>query len=434
MYKNQFLLLTKRRFLPLFITQFLGAFNDNFYKNALAVLVVYFMTTLSSAHSNMLVALAGGLLILPMLLFSAQAGALADKFEKAKLIRIIKLAEVAIMILGAFAFMTQNLFLLMSGVFFLGVQMTFFGPLKYSILPAQLEKDELIGGNAIIEMGTFVAILLGYILSVIFITLPNGLVIVSGTIVVIALLGYLSSQFIPASPAPSPELTLSLNFVKETISIINVSRKSKDVFLCILGSSWFWLLGFTFLTLFPNYAKDIIQGNDQIYVLFLTTFSIGIAVGSSFCNRILKGRIEATFVPLAAFGMSLFMIDLFFATLNEMHGVHLVKLITPKVFFHSFNHFRILIDLFLIAFCGGLYIVPLYSIMQYRGENEYKARIIASNNIMNALFMTVAAILIAVALKLKFTIPHIFITVALMNLGVVWGSRKLRSRPNFNDH
>lgn len=425
MYKNQFSLLTKRRFLPLFITQFLGAFNDNFYKNALAVLVVYFMTTLSSAHSNMLVALAGGLLILPMLLFSAQAGALADKFEKAKLIRSIKLAEVAIMILGTFAFMTQNLFLLMSGVFFLGVQMTFFGPLKYSILPAQLEKDELIGGNAIIEMGTFVAILLGYILSVIFITLPNGLVIVSGTIVVIALLGYLSSQFIPASPAPSPELTLSLNFVKETISIINVSRKSKDVFLCILGNSWFWLLGFTFLTLFPNYAKDIIQGNDQIYVLFLTTFSIGIAVGSSFCNRILKGRIEATFVPLAALGMSLFMIDLFFATLNEMHGVHLVKLITPKAFFHSFNHFRILIDLFLIAFCGGIYIVPLYSIMQYRGENKYKARIIASNNIMNALFMTVAAILIAVALKLKFTIPHIFITVALMNLGVVWGSRKL---------
>jgi acyl-[acyl-carrier-protein]-phospholipid O-acyltransferase / long-chain-fatty-acid--[acyl-carrier-protein] ligase len=422
---SQFSLLTKRRFLPLFITQFLGAFNDNFYKNSLAVLVVYFLTSISPTHSTMLVALAGGLLILPMLLFSAQAGTLADKYEKAKLIRIIKLAEVIIMVLGAFAFMTKNLYLLMGIIFLLGMQMTFFGPLKYSILPAQLKKDELIGGNALIEMGTFVAILLGYILSVVFINLPHGILIVSASIVTIALLGYLSSFAIPESPPPSPELKLSLNFVKESINIINLSRKATNPFLCIMGISWFWLLGFTFLTLFPNYAKDIIHGNDQIYVFFLATFSIGIALGSSFCNRILKGRIEATFVPLAALGMSLFMLDLFYSTIHEMNLLHTADLITPKQYLESFNHWRILFDLFMIAICGGIYIVPLYTILQYETDEKFKARIIACNNIMNALFMIVAAIATAGMLKLKFTLPQIFLTLAIMNVAVIVYSCKL---------
>lgn len=423
--RSQFFLLTKRRFLPLFITQFLGAFNDNFYKNSLAVLVVYFLVNLSPHHTTMLVTLAGGLLILPMMLFSAQAGSLADKYEKAKLIRIIKLAEVIIMLLGAYAFMTKNLYLLFSVIFLLGTQMTFFGPLKYSILPAQLNKDELIGGNALIEMGTFIAILLGYIISVVFINLPHGILIVSSSIVIIAILGYLSSHAIPRSPPPSPEIKLSLNFVKETINIIKVSKKSSTAFLCIMGISWFWLLGFIFLTLFPNYSKDIVRGNDEIYVFFLATFSIGIALGSSFCNRMLKGRIEATFVPLAALGMSLFMVDLFFSTIHEMKTLHAVGLMTPQQYLQSFNHWRILFDLFLIAICGGIYIVPLYTILQYKTDDKFKARIIACNNIMNAFFMTAAAIALAGMLKLKFTIPQIFLALAIINLIVVYYSRKL---------
>lgn len=428
MIKNQFALLTKRRFLPLFITQFLGAFNDNFYKNALAVLVVYFMTSLSSAHSSMLVTLAGGLLILPMLLFSAQAGGLAEKFEKAKLIRIIKFAEILIMILGTIGFITRDLFLLMSVVFLLGVQMTFFGPLKYSILPTHLKKDELIGGNALIEMGTFVSILLGYVLSIIFINLPHGIMIVSGMIIAVAVFGYLSSHFIPTAPAAAPHLKISFNFIQETIKLLNASRKMPELFSCILAISWFWLLGFVFLTLFPNYAKDIIRGNDNIYVIFLTTFSIGIACGAGVCNRILKGQIKATFVPWAALGMSLFIIDLFFSSAHAMRGVHSSMLITPALYFKTFNHWRIVFDLFFITFCGGIYIVPLYSILQYRAKDEFKARIIASNNIMNALWMTIGAVITGEMLKLEFTIPQIFLTVGVLNVGVVFYTYQLSGK------
>lgn len=428
MIKNQFALLTKRRFLPLFVTQFLGAFNDNFYKNALAVLVVYFMTGYSSAHSSMLVTLAGGLLIVPMLLFSAQAGALAEKFEKARLIRIIKFAEILIMLLGTIGFITQNLFLLMSVVFLLGVQMTFFGPLKYSILPAHLEKDELIGGNALIEMGTFVSILLGYVLSIIFINLPHGMIIVSGVMIAVAIFGYLSSHFIPIASAPLPQLKISFNFIQETINLLRTSTKMPELFICILAISWFWLLGFVFLTLFPNYAKDIIRGDDNIYVIFLTTFSIGIACGASICNKMLKSEIKATFVPWAALGMSIFIIDLFFASQQVMHGVQPIELVTPVLYFKTFDHWRIVIDLFFITFCGGIYIVPLYSILQYRAKNEFKARIIASNNIMNALWMTIGAIATGVMLKLKFTIPQMFLMVGILNLGMVFYTYRLLLR------
>ncbi len=310
--KNQFTLLTKQRFLPLFVTQFLGAFNDNLFKNALVVLITYFLADQLSVKPQILVALTGCLLILPMFLFSAQAGSIADKFEKAKLIRIIKVAEVILMLIGAVGFMLQNVTILMTVLFLLGAQATFFGPIKYSILPQHLANDELVAGNGLIETGTFLAILLGNILGVIFIALPNGLAIISAMIILMAALGYLSSCFVPRAPAPVPELKLSFNLFKETWSIVNFTRQSSTIFLCILGISWFWLIGFTFLTVFPDYAKNFVGGNEDIFVLFLAIFSIGIGIGSSLCNKLLKGQIEATFVPLAAVGMTVFTLDLFF--------------------------------------------------------------------------------------------------------------------------
>ncbi len=425
MIKNQFALLTKRRFLPLFVTQFLGAFNDNLFKNALVILITYFLAETLPIQPQILVTLTGCLLILPMFLFSAQAGSIADKYEKAKLIRVVKIAEIILMTIAAIGFILQSVSLLMTILFFVGVQATFFGPVKYSILPTHLQDDELVAGNALIEMGTFLAILLGNILGVVFITQPNGLVLISAMIVLMATLGYLSSCFIPQALPSAPHLRLSLNLFKETWDIVSFSRKTPTIFLCILGISWFWLIGFTFLAEFPNYAKDFIGANEDVFVLFLAVFSIGIGLGSSFCNRLLKGRIEASYVPLAALGMSLFTFDLYFATQLESAVHHGATLLTVKEFLQSPNHWRILVDMLLIAVSGGIYIVPLYAILQHRAADTHKARVIASNNIMNALFMTVAALATMFMLKLKFTVPQIFLTIGVVNLAVVVQSCRL---------
>ncbi|MGE3317883.1 MAG: acyl-[ACP]--phospholipid O-acyltransferase [Candidatus Berkiella sp.] len=425
MYHNQFLLLSQKRFLPLFITQFLGAFNDNLFKNALVVLITFVLVNELPVKHEILVTLAGCLLIVPMFIFSALAGALADKYEKAKLIRIIKLAEIILMALGALGFVLHNIMLLMTVLFLLGVQATFFGPLKYSILPAHLAEDELVGGTALIEMGTFLAILLGNILGVILVVLPHGIYAISAAILLFAILGFVSSCFIPKAQPPAPNLAISFYVVKETVAIVKFSQQSKDIFLSILGISWFWLIGFVFLAEFPNYAKDFIKGNEQVFVLFLALFSIGVGIGSMFCNRLLKGRIEATFVPLSALGMSIFTIDLYYATLYALSHVNPASLLTPWQFLQHPAHWRILFDVFAIAFCGGLYIVPLYAILQHRSEESHKARVIASNNIMNALFMSGAALLVMLLLKINFTIPQIFLTMALINLVVMVQSCRL---------
>ncbi len=422
--KNQFSLFTKQRFLPLFITQFLGAFNDNLFKNALVVLITYFLADKLPVKPEILVTLSGCLLILPMFLFSAQAGSLADKFEKAKLIRVIKVAEVILMIIGAVGFMLQSVPLLMTVLFLLGAQAAFFGPIKYSILPQHLASTELVAGNGLIEMGTFVAILLGNILGAVFMTVPNGLIVISCMIFLFAALGYLSSCFIPKALPLASDLKLSFNLFKETWKVVSFSRSDKPIFLCILGISWFWLIGFTFLAVFPSYAKDFVGGNEQVFSLFLAIFSIGIGIGSSLCNKLLKGQIEATFVPLAALALTLFTLDLFYAT--HLESPPQGDLLTVSQFVHaSFNHWRIMIDMFLISVCGGIYVVPLYAIMQHRSADTHKARVIASNNIMNALFMTVAAIITMIMFKLEMTIPHIFLTIALLNLVAVVQSCRL---------
>lgn len=417
---NQFSLLAKRRFLPLFITQFLGAFNDNLFKNALVVLITYMIADRLTIEPQILVTLTGCLLILPMLLFSAQAGSIADKFEKAKLTRIIKFVEIVLMFLAAIGFVTESPYFLMMVLFFMGLQSTFFGPIKYSILPQQLHKNELVAGNGLIEMGTFISILVGNILGAVFITLPFGLYIISAMILLVALMGFVSSCYIPKAAPPMPHLKLSLNFVKVTLEVVNFTRKTPTIFMCILGISWFWLLGFTFLAQFPNYAKNFVGGNEQVFVLFLAVFSIGIAIGSSLCNTLLKGEIKATFVPIAAFGLTFFTLDLCLTTASEPLVTHGMMLLSVREFLQTLNHWRIISDMLLIAICGGVYIVPLYAILQDRSADSHKARVIASNNIVNSLFMTVAAIVAMLMLALKFTIPQIFLLIAIVNLFVAF--------------
>lgn len=421
---NPFILLTERRFLPLFITQFMGAFNDNLYKNALIVLIMYQLAPHLAVSPQILVVLAGCLLVVPMLLFSAQAGAMADKFEKSQLIRLTKMLEIMLMMVGAWGFFLKNVWLLMTILFFLGVQSTLFGPLKYSILPFHLRDDELIAGNSLIEMGTFLAILLGNILGAILIVKPQGLWIVSSFILIVAIVGFISSCYIPCAQASMPNLRLSCNVVKETLSVLRLSKQSPAVFLCIIGISWFWLVGFVFLAEFPDYAKNYVGGNAQVFVIFLTVFSIGIGVGSVLCNRLLQGRIEATYVPLATLGMSIFIFDLYMASQNLHPDPH-AALLTVSEFFYYVKHWRIVVDMLLISICAGIYIVPLYAIVQHKASDGHKARIIASVNIMNALFMVLAAVITMVLLRLKLTIPHIFLILGIMNLVVMFYMRRL---------
>lgn len=417
--KSQFNLLTKRRFLPLFITQFLGAFNDNVYKNALVVLFSYVIGHKIGLDPKILVTVTGTLLIVPMILFSATAGLLADKFEKSRAIRLFKGAEIILMLLGGIGFYYENITLLLTVLFFMGMQSTFFGPIKYSILPTHLEKSELIAGNGLIEMGTFLSILIGNILGAIVVSMPGGILYAAATVISIAVIGFIACLFIPKAPSPSPNLPVTWNFIKTTWEVISYVRTKKDIYLCILAISWFWLLGFVFLSQFPNLAKFVVGGNEQVFILFLTIFSLGVGIGSCMCNRLLNGNIEATFVPLSAIAMSVFTIDMCLAcnlAYANLPANFTNNLQTPIQFLSSWNNIRIAIDMLLVSICGGIYIVPLYAILQDRGEKKHKARIIGANNILNAFFMAFGALGTIALFKWDFTLPQVFLTVAIINL------------------
>lgn len=414
---NQFTLLKTRRFLPLFITQFLGAFNDNIFKNALVILIAYVLAEQAGLNSQLMITAAAGVFILPFFLFSATAGQLADKYEKTQLIRIIKLAEIIIMLGATVAFYMENVALLMSILFLMGIQSSFFGPVKYGILPEKLEQDELISGNGLIEAGTFLAILIGTIIGGLLILTSQGIWIVSALLLAVASLGWVSSWYIPRGQAADPGLIVNFNFIQETWNIVKNSRKNRDVFLSILGISWFWLVGATFLAQFPTYAKDIIGGNEQLVTLFLTVFSIGIGIGSLLCNKLLRGEIVATYVPLGILGMTLFTVDLYFASQHTFNASP-EEMIGAAAFLSHATSWRILADMFLISVCSGIYIVPLYAILQSRSEPSHRSRTIASNNILNALFMVVSAIGTAIMLISGFSVTQVFLTIAILNAAV----------------
>jgi len=415
MSNSQIQLLSAKRFLPLFVTQALGALNDNLFKNALALLIIFQIAEAAELNGQIMVTAASGIFILPFFLFSAMAGQLADKFEKSRLIQTIKAAEVAIMGMAAAGFMYGNVYFLIGVLFLMGMQSAFFGPVKYSILPTHLAEEELIAGNALIEAGTFLAILLGTIAGGLLILRDGGIEVVSGGVILLSLLGFASSFSIPKAPAPAPALKINANLVAETWFIVKDSTKQRDIFLSILGISWFWLIGATFLAQFPAFAKDVLSADETVITLFLTLFSIGIAIGSLLCNKLLNGTISAKHVPLAAIGMTVFIVDLYFASQGHAPSPTLMSALT---FITTPAHWRIMFDLLAISVCSGLFIVPLYAILQSRSDETFRSRMIAANNILNALFMVSGALVATAMLAANFTVPSVFLALAVMN-GIV---------------
>jgi MFS family permease len=413
---NQFALLKTGRFAPLFITLFLGALNDNIYKNALVILIAFTLAEITDQNSTILVILAAGIFILPFFLFSAIAGQIADKYEKSFLIRRIKLAEIAIMSLAAIGFLLLNPVVLMGVLFLMGTQSTLFGPLKYGILPQLLHLSELTGGNGVIQMGTYMAILLGTILGGVLIAIKSiGPGIVSCTVIGVAIMGWYVSRYIPQALPPDPQLKFSWNFPQQSLRVIGYARKDLSVFMGIIAISWFWFFGATYLSLVPTFTRDVLFGNEHVATLLLTAFSIGIGSGSLLCEKLSGGHIEIGLVPLGALGLSLFSIDLYFACL----GITTIAQINAAQFLQQWVYWRVLFDLTLIGFSGGLYIVPLYAMVQHRSNENHRSRILAANNIMNALFMVCSALITMLLLKIGLSIPSLFIVLAVLNIIIV---------------
>ncbi|MBF0304371.1 MAG: acyl-[ACP]--phospholipid O-acyltransferase [Alphaproteobacteria bacterium] len=411
-----FHLLARRRFLPLFASQFLGAANDNLFKNALVILVVFRLGAQAGMPPQVLVTAAAGLFILPFFLFSATAGQLADRLEKSGLMRLVKLAEVGIALLAAWALIEANVPGMLAALFLFGLQSTFFGPLKYAVLPEHLREDELIGGNALIEGGTFLAILLGTIAGGVLVLTDKGPEIVSALMVGLAVLGFLASLFLPKARPGNPSVPVRANILRETIGVLGLVRSRRDLFLSVLGISWFWLVGATYLAQFPAFAKDVLAADQHAVTLMLTVFSVGIGVGSMLCGRLLGGEVSARHVPFAALGMTVFALDLWLA--SGSGAAPGAALATLDVFLAQPNTWRVLADLLLLAVCGGLYIVPLYAILQTRGDETQRARVIAANNIVNAAFMVLSALAATAMLAQGFSVPQVFLSVALANLAV----------------
>ncbi|QJD89143.1 MFS transporter [Duganella dendranthematis] len=415
---NQFSLLKQRRFAPFFWTQFLGAFNDNLFKTALVVIITFDALRWTSMEPSLITNLIPGLFILPYVLFSATAGQLADKFEKAGLTRFVKWLEVGIMCVAALGWVTHHLWLLIAAVVGMGVHSTLFGPVKYAYLPQQLKPEELIGGNGVTEMGTFVGILMGEVLgAVLVVQQPHGLLYEAAATVVVAALGLAAAYRIPNSPAPAPDLKISWNFVSESVRNINFSRKNRTVFLSMLGNSWFWFYGALILAQFPVYAKDYLHGDHGAFVLLLTIFSLGVGSGSLLCERLSGRKVEIGLVPFGSIGLTVFGIDLYFASLAFSGGALIPAGVHLDAFALLAQHgmWRILFDVLMIGMFGGFFIVPLFALIQLRCDPQHISRTIAGMNILNALFMVAAAGLAIVLLGQGLTIPQLFLVTALLN-------------------
>ena len=409
---SQFALLAQRRFGPFFWTQFFGAFNDNVFKTALLTVLTYEALSWTTMDSALLNNLIPGLFILPFVVFSATAGQLADKFEKSRIARYVKVLEIGIMLVAAAGWMTHNLWLLVAAVVGMGLHSTLFGPVKYAYLPQHLKPNELIGGNGVIEMGTFVGILLGEVLgAVLVLHKPWGIELVAGGTIGIAVLGWLFSRRIPLSPAPEPELNINWNPVTETIRNIRFTRQNRPVFLSLLGNSWFWFYGAIILAQFPVYARDYLHGDHGVFVLLLTVFSLGIGTGSLLCERLSGHKVEIGLVPFGSIGLSVFGFDLFLASLGYTN----TTAVDAWGFMAQQGALRILFDCLLIGVFGGLYIVPLFALIQTRADPKHLSRTIAGMNIMNAVFMVGAALVAMVLLKSGLTIPQLFLVTAVLN-------------------
>jgi MFS family permease len=415
---SQFQLLNEQRFRPFFLTQFLGAFNDNVFKTALITLVAFHTNSLTSMSGSLLATLLPGLFILPFFLFSATAGQIADKLEKSKLIRMIKVFEIWIMLFASAGFFLHNIWLLSAALFMMGTHSTLFGPVKYSYLPQHLKENELIGGNGMVEMGSFVAILLGQVLGAWLSMQSHHELYTSITIIMIGFLGYFSSQGIPETPAAVSHLKINWNPITETVRNVKLIWPQQTIWVAIVAISWFWFYGATLLAQFPNLAKTVLHGDESVFILLLSVFSIGIGIGSLLCEKLSKGKVEVGLVVFGAIGLSLLGIDLYASSMS-IHEASSGISLDYKSFLISLRHWRLLADIALIGLFGGFYIVPLYVLIQTRVDKNYQSRIIAANNIMNAFFMVASAGFSVWIFKMGHTIPQLFLLTALLNALVI---------------
>jgi 1-acyl-sn-glycerol-3-phosphate acyltransferase len=410
--------LGQRRFAPFFATQFLGALNDNVFRNGLVILITFQGVIVAGMNHTQLANVAAGLFILPFFLFSATAGQLADKYEKSMLIRRVKMLEIVLMVLACAALISESYSLLLVVLFLMGCQSTMFGPVKYAYLPQQLADHELVGGNALVESGTYIAIILGLIIGGIAVgeDVSNGIAfdkqtILGACLIFLAIVGYLVSRQVPQTRAADPELNVSWNIWKETWRIVQFAREERSVFLSILGISWFWFFGAAMTIQLPAYTLDILQGSESITTFLLAAFAIGVGIGSLLCERMSGHRIELGLVPFGSIGLSVFAIDLYLA----QPAAVITGVKTIAEFLQRPGGWRIWLDLAVLGAFGGFYSVPLYALIQKRSRPEHLSRIIAANNIINAILMVSASVLSMVLLQAGMSIPELFLVIAVLN-------------------
>ncbi|UTZ40715.1 MFS transporter [Vibrio campbellii] len=408
---SQSSLLRQRKFLPYFVTQFFGAFNDNIFKNVLLLFVAFAGSSAVPISSNLFINLAAGLFILPFFLFSASAGVLADKYEKSWFIRKVKLFEIGIMLLGAIGFITESYGMLLLLLFLMGTQSAFFGPVKYALLPQQLNEKELVPGNALVEAGTFIAILVGTLSAGLIASADNAKYLAAFCVVIFAVLGYLSSRFIPFASAGAPDIQFKWQPYKQTKLTLSIAKSDRIVFQCIMAISWFWFLGAAYLTQFPNFTKVYLNGTESAVSFLLALFSVGIAVGSMACNWLSNHRIEVGIVPFGALGITIFGFLMATSIPTDLPRFHtFAEFVSYDAFWPLFFY------LLMIGISGGLFIVPLYALMQHRAKETERAQVIAGLNIFNSLFMVGSAVLGIVCLSvLEMSIPQLFALLAILN-------------------
>lgn len=411
---TQFALLTQRRFAPFFGAQFLGAFNDNLFKTALVTAITYDAASWTDMNVGLLNNLIAGLFILPFVLVSATAGQVADKLDKAVLMRAVKVMEIAIMGIAAIGWLTHSLWLLIAAVVGMGLHSTIFGPVKHSYLPQHLADAELIGGNGMVQMGTFVGILTGQLFGAAAIMLgASGTMLIAIATIAVAALGFGFTLFVPASAPAAPDLQVSRQLFSETVRNLKFSAANRDVFVAMLANSWFWFFGAMILAQFPVFARDVLHGAPEVFAVLLTAFSVGIGAGSLLCERLSGRRVHLGLVPLGALGLTIFGVDLYFSgtapMTSQLSAVNLL----------SGEHLRVLLDCFLLGACGGIYVVPLFALIQTRAERSHLSRTIGGMNILNAIFMVVAALIAMVLLGAGVSVPGIFLFTAIANLALL---------------
>ena len=410
---NQFKLLTQKRFAPFFCTQFLGAFNDNIFRNGLIILLTFKGIEVFGLNASQIANVAGALFILPYFLFSAIAGQIADKYEKSILIKSTKLLEIILMVTATFVLLTENYSFLLFILFLMGFQSSLFGPVKYAYIPQKLKLNELIGGNALVESGTYIAIILGLVVGGLAVSIgqENDYPLAS-LLLLMAILGYFFSCKIPNTEPTDPTLKINWNIFSEIKKIIGFSKEKDRIFLYIIGISWFWFYGSVITLQIPAYTINILMGDESLTTFLLATFAIGIGIGSLACERLSKNQIELGITPIGAIGLSLFTLDLYFFSSN-------LNIVTPmniKLFLSHLSNWRLILDLIMIGTFGGIFSVPFYAAIQEQAEKKFLSRIIAANNIINAIFMVSASLLAISILSLGVSIPEFFALISVLNI------------------